>query len=102
MSRYLKLAAAFLGMALSAVPAARAQGCILCYTSLSESSSAAKHSFMLGMFVLLIPALTMMIGVALFIYFRTRTVPEFALAPKKKTVFSSLPILSRIARPARA
>jgi|ERR1022692_3432970 hypothetical protein len=64
------VALALLGM--MPTPAARAQGCVLCYTSLSAASPGALHAFQLAMLVLLIPALLLFAGLFLLIY-RHRT-----------------------------
>jgi len=48
-------------------PAARAQGCILCYTSLAAAGSSALHAFQMAMLVLLIPALFLFAGIFVFI-----------------------------------
>lgn len=50
-----------------------AQGCVLCYTSLASSGPAAMHAFQMAMFVLLIPALLLFLGVFLLIFRRART-----------------------------
>lgn len=54
-------------------PAARAQGCVLCYTSLSAASPGALHAFQLAMLVLLIPALLLFAGLFLLIFRRRAT-----------------------------
>lgn len=48
-------------------PAAHAQGCILCYTSLAAAGSSALHAFQMAMLVLLIPALFLFVGIFVFI-----------------------------------
>jgi hypothetical protein len=55
-------------LAMVPVPAARAQGCVLCYTSLSAASPGALHAFQLAMLVLLIPALLLFAGLFLLVY----------------------------------
>jgi len=57
---------------LSWVPAAHAQGCVLCYTSLAGAGPGAMHAFEMAMLVLLLPALSLFAGVFLFIFFRAR------------------------------
>jgi hypothetical protein len=54
--------------ALSFAPGAWAQGCVLCYTSLASSGSAAMHAFQMAMFALLIPALMLFLAVFLIIF----------------------------------
>jgi hypothetical protein len=49
-------------------PSAHAQGCVLCYTSLSAASPGALHAFQLAMLVLLIPALLLFAGLFLLVY----------------------------------
>jgi len=64
------------GMALAALgfaPGARAQGCVLCYTSLASSGPTAMHAFQMAMFALLIPALLLFLGVFLLIFRGART-----------------------------
>jgi hypothetical protein len=55
-------------LGLMPAPAARAQGCVLCYTSLSAASPGALHAFQLAMLVLLIPALLLFAGLFLLIF----------------------------------
>ena len=62
-------------IALGFVPGAWAQGCVLCYTSLSNSGPAALHAFQIAMLALLIPALLLFLGVFLLIFVRARTRP---------------------------
>lgn len=52
---------------LASAPLAHAQGCVLCYTSLSAAGPAAMRAFQAAMFVLLMPALTLFIGIFLLI-----------------------------------
>jgi hypothetical protein len=58
-------ALALLGFA--PAPAAHAQGCILCYTSLAAAGSSALRAFQMAMLVLLIPALFLFVGIFVFI-----------------------------------
>ncbi len=60
-------ALSLLGLLFVCAPAAHAQGCILCYTSLAAAGSAAMHAFQLAMLVLLIPALFLFVGIFVFI-----------------------------------
>ena len=60
-------ALSLLGLLFVSAPAAHAQGCILCYTSLAAAGSAAMHAFQLAMLVLLIPALFLFVGIFVFI-----------------------------------
>lgn len=62
-------------LGLMPAPAARAQGCVLCYTSLSAAGPGALHAFQLAMLVLLIPALLLFAGLFLLI-FRHRETAE--------------------------
>ncbi len=74
-----------MGAALLALaPAAHAQGCVLCYTSLAGAGPAAMRAFELAMLVLLVPALLLFAGVFLFIFLRARgaSSAEEARAPK--------------------
>ena len=59
--------------ALGFAPGARAQGCVLCYTSLASSGPAAMHAFQIAMFALLIPALMLFLAVFFLIFRRART-----------------------------
>jgi len=54
-------------LGLVSAPAAHAQGCVLCYTSLAAAGSAAMHAFQVAMFVLLFPALFLFVGIFVFI-----------------------------------
>jgi hypothetical protein len=56
--------------ALGIAPGAYAQGCALCYTTASATSTAAQHSLRLGIFTLLIPALALFLGVFILLYRR--------------------------------
>jgi hypothetical protein len=49
---------------------AYAQGCVLCYTTASATSAAAQRSLNLGILALLIPALSMFLGVMFLLYRR--------------------------------
>ena len=69
--------------ALGFAPGAWAQGCVLCYTSLSSSGPAAMHAFQVAMFALLIPALMLFAGVFLLIFRRART--KVAVRPVLKS-----------------
>jgi hypothetical protein len=60
-------ALSLLGLLFVSAPAAHAQGCILCYTSLAAAGSAAMHAFQMAMLVLLIPALFLFVGIFVFI-----------------------------------
>jgi hypothetical protein len=55
-------------VSLMPTPAARAQGCVLCYTSLSAASPGALHAFQLAMLALLIPALLLFAALFLLIF----------------------------------
>jgi len=59
-------------------PAARAQGCVLCYTSLSAASPGALHAFQLAMLVLLIPALLLFASLFFLIFRHRETAPAEA------------------------
>jgi hypothetical protein len=52
---------------------AHAQGCVLCYTSIAEASPSGLHAFQLAMFVLLVPALLLFVGLFLLIFRRRAT-----------------------------
>jgi hypothetical protein len=54
-------------IALVPAPSAWAQGCVLCYTSLMGANPSAIRAFQLAMMVLLVPALTLFIGIFLLI-----------------------------------
>jgi hypothetical protein len=64
-------------MVLGLMPAVglRAQSCVLCYTSLANASPNAIHAFLVAMFVLLIPALLLFVGLFVLV-FRRRTANE--------------------------
>jgi len=66
-----KMSLAGLGM-LGLSTAAHAQGCVLCYTSAAASGPGGMHALQMGMAVLLIPALLLFLGVAVFIAYRAR------------------------------
>lgn len=57
---------------------AHAQGCVLCYTSISAVSPGALHAFQVAMFVLLVPALLLFIGLFLLIFRHRHTAPAEA------------------------
>ena len=84
------------GAVLSFAPGARAQGCVLCYTSLASSGPTAMHAFQMAMFALLIPALLLFLGVFLLIFRRART-----KAPVR-SVSSNLPHRWRLSSSSRA
>jgi hypothetical protein len=65
-------------LGLMPVPAARAQGCVLCYTSLSAASPGALHAFQLAMLVLLVPALLLFAGLFLLVFRHRATAPADA------------------------
>ena len=58
--------------ALAFAPGAWAQGCVLCYTSLSNSGPGALRAFQIAMFALLVPALLLFLGVFLLVFRRAR------------------------------
>jgi hypothetical protein len=60
---------------LSLMPAigAHAQGCVLCYTSLSAASPRGLHFFQMAMLVLLIPALVLFLSLFLLVFRRRAT-----------------------------
>jgi hypothetical protein len=68
-----RLAVGLAIVALGFAPGARAQGCVLCYTSLASSGPTAMHAFQMAMFALLIPALLLFLGVFLLIFRRAGT-----------------------------
>ena len=76
-----KLAFALLAV-LGSMPAmAHAQGCVLCYTSIAQASPAGIRAFQLAMFVLLVPALLLFVGLFLLVFRRRSTAqPEPAEA----------------------
>jgi hypothetical protein len=89
MRGFVRLAGLISAALLSWTPAAHAQGCVLCYTSLAGLGPAAMRTFELAMFALLIPALTLFAGVFLFIFLRARTASESSdpnVLPTLKTV----------------
>ncbi len=68
MRRFRMLFLALVGvLCLAPAPAAWAQGCVLCYTSLAGANPSAIRAFQLAMFVLLMPALLLFIGIFLLI-----------------------------------
>jgi hypothetical protein len=79
-----KVAAALTVAALGFTPGAWAQGCVLCYTSLSNSSPGAMHAFQVAMFALLVPALLLFLGVFLLIFLRARTRPDAPAVARKR------------------
>jgi len=70
--------------ALAFAPGAWAQGCVLCYTSLSNSGPGAMHAFQMAMFALLIPALLLFLGVFLLVFRRARTRPAEPAATRRR------------------
>jgi uncharacterized protein (DUF58 family) len=90
-----KIAAALTVAALGFTPGAWAQGCVLCYTSLSNGGPAAMYAFQVAMFALLIPALLLFLGVALLIFRRARTA-TVAPATTRKRVNAVRPIAHSI------
>ena len=67
----MRLRSAFLiGVILGLAYDVNAQGCALCYANASQTSIAAQHALRLGIFALLIPALTMFLGVLFLLYRR--------------------------------
>jgi hypothetical protein len=85
----IRLAGVVAAALLSWTPAAHAQGCVLCYTSLAGAGPAAMRAFQLAMLVLLIPALSLFAGVFLFIFLRARAASESSTPnalPTLKTV----------------
>jgi len=70
--------------ALGFAPGARAQGCVLCYTSLANSGPGAMHAFQMAMFALLVPALLLFLGVFFLIFHRARTRPAAPAATRRR------------------
>ena len=83
--------------ALAFTPGAWAQGCVLCYTSVAAGGPAAMHAFQLAMFVLLIPALSLFLGLFLLIFRRART--EFPARALRRNRSSRWRLFSPGARP---
>jgi hypothetical protein len=77
--------------ALGFAPGAWAQGCVLCYTSLSNGGPGAMHAFQVAMFALLIPALLLFLGVVFLIFRRAGTRPA-QLAITRKRIPAVRPI----------
>ena len=73
MRNRIRAAVSVFGAVAVAAPAAHAQGCVLCYTSLAGAGPAAMRAFELAMLTLLIPALLLFAGVFLFIYLRAQS-----------------------------
>jgi len=73
-------------------PGAWAQGCVLCYTSLASSGPAAMHAFQMAMFVLLIPALLLFLGLFLLIFRRAR--PQVPVQPVSRNSIPTMRIAS--------
>ncbi len=84
MKRSHKMAAVFAVAALGFTPGAWAQGCVLCYTSLSNGGPGAMHAFQMAMLALLIPALLLFLGVFLLIFRRARTRPAAPAVTRKR------------------
>ncbi len=78
------------------VPAAQAQGCVLCYTSLSNASPSGLHLFQVALLVLLTPALLLFIGLFLLIY-RHRQTAEPDAWPSSAAAALDDPDLSSLA-----
>jgi hypothetical protein len=70
--RRMAMVSAVILAALGVSPAARAQGCVLCYTSAAASGPGGMHALQMGMAVLLVPALLLFVGVAVLIAYRAR------------------------------
>jgi hypothetical protein len=75
--RMVNLAAAIAGMLALSRPA-QAQGCALCYASVSAAGAAAQEALRSGILALLIPVLLLMIAVAVLVW-RRRGSPETTL-----------------------
>jgi hypothetical protein len=69
--RAISIAALAICAVLSA-PAAHAQSCVLCYTSVANGGAAVIRAFQFGILTLLIPTLTLFGGVFFLIYRRAR------------------------------
>jgi len=78
MARLLRLMATATVAAMCVAPAAHAQGCVLCYTSLAAAGSSAMHAFQVAMLVLLVPALFLFAAVFGLIAYRARIASESA------------------------
>jgi hypothetical protein len=79
-----KMAAVLTVAALGFTPGAWAQGCVLCYTSLSNGGPGAMHAFQMAMLALLIPALLLFIGMSLLIFRPARTRPAASVVTRKR------------------
>jgi hypothetical protein len=75
MSRLFRMMASVALGTLGLSPAARAQGCILCYTSAANGGPGAMHAFQLGVLTLLVPALLLFVGIFLLILRRAAAAP---------------------------
>ena len=73
MRNLIRVTVGILAALVMAAPAAHAQGCVLCYTSLAGLGSGAQRAFELAMFALLVPALLLFAGVFFFIYLRAQS-----------------------------
>jgi len=69
-----------------AAPAAHAQGCVLCYTSVAGGGDAAMRAFMWGVLSLLVPALLLFAGVFFLIYLRARAATQAQSVPAARPV----------------
>jgi hypothetical protein len=83
-------------LVLMPTPAAWAQGCVLCYTSLSNASPRGLHLFQVALLVLLTPALLLFIGLFLLIYHH-RTTAEADVWPASEASVLDDPDLSPLA-----
>ena len=77
MKRLMWLATVALG-SLGFAPGAWAQSCVLCYTSAAASGPGGMHALWIGMFTLLIPALTLFVAVFVLIWHRSRAASAVA------------------------
>ncbi len=66
-----------------------AQGCVLCYTSLSNSGPTAMRAFEIAMFALLVPALLLFAAV-FFVVFRGALPASFHIAFAPRRYFARL------------
>ena len=73
MRNLIRITVGIFGAMAIAAPAAHAQGCVLCYTSLAGLGPGAQRAFELAMLALLIPALVLFAGVFFFIYLRAQS-----------------------------
>src|ERR1700719_2625925 len=97
MSRIRSIALIALGALL--LPASgRAQGCVLCYTSLANGGPGALRAFQLGMLALLAPALLLCITVASLIYRRARIASGGALPSLPSLILNAIGNLTRLGK----